>query len=288
MSYKKSIIENIKKRISDRTFESKEITEEHYDLIKNYISEEKNLISPLGNRIKFELIDVKDNNTGKGLKIGTYGIIKNPQAYIAGITKKDKISLIEFGYIFEKLVLFLTELGIGTCWLGGTFTRDSFEREIEYKSDEIIPCVTPIGYPKNKKRLLEKTMRALVKANNRKDWESLFYDNDFNSPLSKENSDIYAVPIEMVRLGPSASNKQPWRIVLSKDRKNCHFYLEHTPNYGGSKMGFDMQVIDMGIAMCHFDLTCRELNMDGEWKIDNPNITLPKENMEYMISWHLN
>lgn len=194
-------------------------------------------------------------------------------------------AIVEFGYIFEKMILFLTEINIGTCWLGGTFTRDSFEKEIILTDNEIIPAITPIGYFNSKRRLLESTLRFAVKADNKKQWSELFYYSNFDTQLTEEEAGEFATPIEMVRLGPSASNKQPWRIVLSKDKRFCHFYLAHTPKYGGNKLGYDMQRIDIGIAMCHFELTCKELNICGHWTIKDLNISLPDEHTEYIVSW---
>jgi len=60
----------------------------------------------------------------------------------------------------------------------------------------------------------------------------------------------------MVRIAPSASNKQPWRIV--KIEGAWHFFLERTKGYGDGiifkllKLA-DIQRLDMGIAMCHFE-----------------------------------
>ena len=108
-----------------------------------------------------------------------------------------------------------------------------------------------------------------------------------NISLTQETSNPFEVPMEMVRIGPSASNKQPWRPVLSDDHRKCHFYIEHTPNYS-AKLGYDMQLLDIGIAMCQFDLACKELNIAGKWIIDDPLIDLQNEKTEYIISWEIN
>jgi hypothetical protein len=42
--------------------------------------------------------------------------------------------------------------------------------------------------------------------------------------------------------------------------------------------------IDIGIAICHFDLTAKELELGGEWKVLEPNLQSPK-NLKYVISW---
>lgn len=196
------------------------------------------------------------------------------------------MGLVEFGFIFEKLILFATRLGIGTCWIGGTFSRNSFAKEINLKDSDFIPCITPIGYAKEKQRLFDKTLRYVTKADNKKSWSELFFKGNFETDLTKEKAGDYALPIEMVRLGPSASNKQPWRILFCEENNVYHFYLAHTPNY--NKLGFDMQLIDIGIAMCHFELACKETNLDGSWSISDPGLKLPNEHLEYIISWEAN
>src|SRR4051812_36274121 len=280
-----SIIETMKKRQSVRTFDTQNIKESHVNKIKEYINAEGNLVGPFGNKGRIEFIQVTNNVSEKGIKLGTYGFIKNPQGYLVGVTENSKYTLVEFAYVFQKLVLFLTQLGVGTCWMGGTFKRNSFEQEIQIGEGEFIPCITPIGYPNQKQRVFDKALRYVVKADNKKPWDKLFYDSSFEPYLIKEKAGLFEIPIEMVRLGPSASNKQPWRLVLSADRKVCHFYIEHTPNYS-SKLGYDMQLLDMGIAMCQFELACKELNIEGRWTVEEPKIQLPKEQTEYIVSWN--
>lgn len=286
MIFKKSVIETIRKRQSIRTYETQTITAAHLSKINDYIHNEQNLIGPFGNKGRIELIQVTNNVTDKGIKLGTYGFIKNPSAYLVGITENNQISLLDFAYTFQKLVLFLTELGIGSCWMGGTFSRTSFEREIQMGESDFIPGITPIGYPSQKQRVFDKAVRLVVKADNKKPWDKLFYETNFESALTKENAGVFEVPIEMVRLGPSASNKQPWRLVVSENRKVCHFFIEHTPNYS-AKLGYDMQLLDLGIAMCQFDLACQELNMKGIWRVADPEIKRLSEETEYIVSWHL-
>lgn len=286
MIFKKSVIETMRKRQSIRTYETQNITAAHLKDILDYLNDEHNLIGPFGKKGRIELVQVTHNVTDKGIKLGTYGFIKNPSAYLVGVTENNKESLLDFAYAFQKLVLFLTERGIGTCWMGGTFSRNSFEQEIQLGEKEFIPCITPIGYPNQKQRVFDKAVRLVVKADNKKPWDKLFYTTNFERALLKEDAGLFELPIEMVRLGPSASNKQPWRLVVSEDRTVCHFYIEHTPNYS-SKLGYDMQLLDMGIAMCHFELACQELNISGSWGVEDPNIHLHSGNTEYIVSWYL-
>jgi hypothetical protein len=286
MSLNQSTIETMKKRQSIRTFDTQNIKDSHLKIINDYINNEDNLIGPFGSKGVIKLIQVTNNVSDKGIKLGTYGFIKNPQAYLVGITENNKYSLVEFAYNFQKLVILLTELQIGTCWMGGTFNRNSFEQEIQLGEEEFIPCITPIGYPNQKQRVFDKALRYVVKADNKKPWDKLFYDSTFDVPLDKQKAGLLEVPIEMVRLGPSASNKQPWRLLLTNDRKVCHFYIEHTPNYS-SKLGYDMQLLDLGIAMCQFELACKELGIEGRWSVEKPDLILPNEQTEYIASWEI-
>jgi hypothetical protein len=91
----------------------------------------------------------------------------------------------------------------------------------------------------------------------------------------------------MVRLGPSASNKQPWRIVRQGER--WHFFIERSFLYGPRTLGLvgiaDMQRLDIGIAMCHFELSSRELGIRGEWRIEVPTFKPPSSRIEYSATW---
>src|SRR4051794_19905404 len=157
MNNKKSVIETIQKRQSIRTYENQAISEAHLKQIHDYIN--GHLIGPFGKNGRIELVEVKNNVSDKGIKLGTYGFIKNPRAYLVGITENNREALVDFAFTFQKLVLFLSELDIGTCWMGGTFSRNSFEKELQLGERDFIPCITPIGYPKQKQRVFDKAVR---------------------------------------------------------------------------------------------------------------------------------
>jgi len=284
LNSEKSIIEIMRNRQSTRTYDAQPITQAHYHIIQEYIHTESHLIGPFGNKGRIAYVQVTDNVTDKGIKLGTYGFIKNPKAYLVGVTENTKYALVEYAHTFHKLTLHLAGIGIGTCWMGGTFNRNSFEQEIQLQEGEFIPCITPVGYPKEKTRLFDKALRFAVKADNKKAWDSLFYETNFENNLEKREAGLLETPLEMVRLGPSASNKQPWRLVVSPDRTFIHFFIEHTPNY--NKLGYDMQLLDMGIAMCQFELACNELQIKGEWLIEDPAIASVNEHIEYIVSWN--
>ncbi|MFN2182467.1 MAG: nitroreductase family protein, partial [Anaerolineae bacterium] len=131
-------------------------------------------------------------------------------------------------------------------------------------------------------------VRRSAGSDRRLPWDRLFFRNSFDTPLTQDEAGAYAVPLEMVRLGPSASNKQPWRVV--KMGGSWHFYLSRTKGYGQGRLtrawtNADMQRLDMGIALCHFEQTAREMVLEGRWVVDPPDLGELNELTEYTVSW---
>ncbi len=277
------MINTIKKRKSVRTFSKQPFNEELITQINTIITEYSKIAGPFGHISRFTLIPA----LADGFKPGTYGIIKYPEAYIAGICENQNEALVDFGYAFEKIILRLTSLDLGTCWMGGTFKREAFKNNLNVSGTEMIPAVTPIGFPAEQRRLFEKGMRKVAGSDKRKPWEDLFFDGGFFTPLTKEAAGRLSTAFEMVRIGPSASNKQPWIFVLSEDRSLVHIFLNFMPGYAGNKMGFEMQRVDIGIAIAHFELACDELNISGTWEVVEHKVKIHDENLRYITTYHL-
>lgn len=273
----KNAIETIGRRKSTRTFLDKELKEEDLEFLKEFI---ENLSNPFGANNRYCLIDKRGNETSG--KLGTYGIIKNPQVFIGGITRLGDKSLEALGYELETLVLELEERGIGTCWLGGTFNRGSFAEAAELSGDELLPIIIPAGYIDGNKSFTDKVMRKVSKGDQRKDWNELFFEEDFGRPLSRPAAGAYEEVLLAVRLAPSASNRQPWRIVRRGD--HFHFYEYRTPGYS-TAFSYDIQSIDMGIAACHFIKAAEELGLSGRLVIEDPSISLPTDT-SYSFSYY--
>lgn len=272
-----SIEEAVKKRYSVRNYQEREIEWDKRKAIKSFID---SLDNPLGNKVKFHYLD--NNDIKDKEKLGTYGVIKGASQYIGTTIKLEPMALEALGYEFEAVILYLAHLGLGTCWLGGTFDREGFAAAMKIKEGEVFPIITPYGYATANKHEKEIEMRKMIQADHRKEWNELFYKNDFQSPLTKEEAGDLAFPLEMVRLGPSASNKQPWRILVKDDM--CHFYEYKEPGYSDF-FSYDIQRVDMGIAAAHFDFSVKEKGIKGHFHTAcQPELELP-EHMEYVFSW---
>lgn len=276
--FEKPITDIIKSRISVRTYDAAPMEEHIKDKLTSYLDK---LTGPFNGNVRFKIVDTK-TALDKDIKLGTYGIIRGVSSFVAAACSKEDMSLEELGYELEKFILYAASLGIGTCWLGGTFKKGEFAKAVELKEDELLPIVTPIGYPAKSKSLVESLMRRVAGSNSRKSWDEMFFNGSFDKSLSEAEAGIYAAALEMLSLAPSASNKQPWRIV--KDNDKLHFYICHAKGYS-SALGFDMQRIDIGIASCHLELTLKEMGIEGSWQKREPNIKPLNDSTEYVISW---
>lgn len=262
-----SIIEIIKERKSVRSYTGELLSTERLEKVSNYIKQRS---APFGAKARIDLVS---SDTGEQpVKLGTYGVISGANHFLALIIEKDHpLAEISGGYIFEQAILYCTDLDLGTCWLGGTFNSKEFLRQLQLEENEKLTIISPVGYKREKKRLLDSMMRAGAGSDHRKAFETLFFKNTFKISLSKEEAKEYVVPLEMVRLAPSASNKQPWRIL----KENTMFHFYHQPN--------SFSLNDIGIALCHFELTCKELNLKGSFQRvkDAPSTN----GLKYAMSW---
>lgn len=276
--FNKPISEVVRSRVSVRTYEPIQFKEDTKDKLKQYLENSK---GPFNGKVRFKLID-SSAALNSNIKLGTYGIIRGASTFAVSATEKGDENLLDLGYRLESFVLYAASIGLGTCWLGGTFKKGEFAKALRVREDELLPIVVPIGYPAKSEGFVGSMMRKVAGSNNRKPWEQLFFNEDFSKSLNIDEAGAYKEALEMVRLAPSASNKQPWRIV--KDNDKLHIYLQHTKGYSAA-LSFDMQKIDIGIAMCHLDLALKEAGIEGRFERCNPSIKTIDNLTEYMITW---
>lgn len=279
-------IDSIKSRYSCREYIDKPVRE---DTVKDLDAIMSNPpAGPFGNTVRFELFHEIGSELCRIEKLGTYGFIKGARSFVGGAVKKNPHAMEDFGYIFEWFILKATELQLGTCWLGATFQRNVITKAMQLADKEIMPAATSIGYSGVKYYLDNKKLEMYTKPRIRKRWSKLFFDRETNEPLKIDFSNSYATALEMVRIAPSATNQQPWRILYDSKSNLFHFILHRTLVYSQiAKLvaTVDLQMIDMGIAMCHFELSARELGASGKWGILQPGPELRHRNEEYIVSW---
>jgi hypothetical protein len=266
-TFNKPITEIIKLRNSVRSYENTELSKEVKEKLQTYLDEINNSEGVFGGKIRIKLVE-KDNGD-KEIKLGTYGVIKGAKYYLVVACEKSKYDLEDLGFLFEKVILYCTSLGLGTVWMGGTFNKGNFSKAMQLKENEIQPIISPVGIESGKKSILSKLMGS--NALKRKEFNQIFFNEKFDTPLTYEEAKEYSEVLEMVRIAPSAMNKQPWRIL--KEGNNYHIYSD-------SKI--EMGRIDIGICICHFSLVAKEKGLKGEIKVLSDK---GHDKYKYVASW---
>jgi nitroreductase len=267
---KHAVVEVIKQRYSCRTYEERPLEKSDREALNDALASLGD--APFANRVRFSLVAAIEGDS-KSLKgLGTYGLIRGAAGFIVGAAEPGPQHLEDYGYLLERAVLEATDLGLGTCWLGGSFTKSSFARKIDAKPDEIVAAVVSVGYPAERSR--SDWVRRHAGSDRRLPSASLFFDGTSGEPLDLSRAGGYADALEALRWAPSASNKQPWRVMETEGV--WRFYLQRTKGYRRKgpvslllKIA-DLQRVDMGIAMCHFELVAQERGLAGRWVLEEP------------------
>ena len=262
--------ETILTRRSVRTYDGRPLEAATLEKLKAFAAETQN---PFDIPVRFAFLDAE----AQGL---SSPVLTGEPMFVAGKVAKVPYGEVAFGFAMEHLLLYAWSLGVGSVWIGGTMKREAFEAAAGLEAGERMPCISPLGYPAAKKSLRETVMRRGCGADSRLPGEKLFFDGDFDKPLSGKALEPIGEVLELVRWAPSAVNKQPWRVVAKDSR--YHFYLRHDKGYIGEAVG-DMQKIDLGIALCHFVLGARIKDLTAKVEVRDPGIK-PPTGTEYVAT----
>ena len=259
----------IKKRMSVRTFDERELSPDDRKRLEDYIS---SLGNPFGVPVEFRLLDAEENHLSSPVIVGE-------KTYLAAKVKRVEHYEIAYGYSFEKACLYALSLGIGTVMLAASLSRSTFEQAMNVQGDEVLPTASPVGYPAKKRSIRENLMRKGLKADERIAFGKLYFDGSFAAGLTEEAAGDFSEALEMARLSPSATNKQPWRAVVDGDK--VHFYEQKSLK--DSSLG-DIQKVDVGIALAHFHMTMEENGAAGKFVFAEPGIKTP-EDVYYIVTF---
>lgn len=192
------------------------------------------------------------DGVAKGI-VGSYGRVSGAPCYLAFIGRMDSARAQEcVGYTGEALVLEATSLGLSTCWVGGLFKPAAVSSRLGLGQNEKVICISPVGYPKARPSLTDRTFKAIAGSARRKPLEELVEGGRVPEGWMK-------MAIEAARLSPSANNRQPWRF-----RADSRAMTILTDN--DKKEWKISRRLDCGIAMLHFELGARAAGLAGEWE----------------------
>jgi nitroreductase len=167
----------------------------------------------------------------------------------------------EVGYLGEAFVLEATALGLGTCWIAGTFDKELADDLVALEPGERVMAVTPLGAPLERRPRGERLMRRVMKASDRLPLETIApgLDGSAGGGPTRGGAAWPAwarTAVAAARLAPSGVNRQPWRfrydesgLVLTRAAK-----LYWTAP------------LDFGIARLHAELGAAHEGVRGVWQ----------------------
>ena len=191
--------------------------------------------------IKFQLI-TDDPDPFKGFS-KSYGIFENPRNYMAAVVDTATPDVLErAGYFAEKFTIKAVELGLGTCFVGGTYNDKTVKAQL--RAGEKVLFLVLLGFGKEKSRFLAKVMMNMV---HRKQMDAKsFFEPQSEYDRAVEECGNLREGLEAVACAPSALNKRPVRIFLTdKDGEKIPCARVDASN--------PKNLIDLGIAKFNFN-----------------------------------
>lgn len=189
--------------------------------------------------------------------IGSYGLVYNAPHLLVGVLPgESEKGRIDLGYVLEQVVLEATRLGLGTCWITGSYSPKQAGDAVKLERGEVAAAVCALGYPTEREfgRLHTRVIRQLAGGHNRKPLTEIVFSERWGKPWSAQDSDPRLVAtLEHARLAPSASNRQPWRFVVDADRVTLAVVK---PSF-----------IDAGIVMSHVTLASAAVERARHWEL---------------------
>lgn len=249
-----SEIEALQKRVSVRSFDKRPVDAGVTGLIRETV-EEINAAAAL----HFQLVDTSDSKKPAvrltpamfSGEVTLCVLLAGPEGELGG-------ELV--GYYSEKLLLRAVALGLGTCWVAGTFDRKSVSPAL--MEGEKLWGVVPLGYASEKTPLLQRTIRSRIRAKDRRIEE--FVESDY--PFASLPAWIRA-GAEAVKAGPSAVNQQPVNIVYKGGLLTMRLWKEKRN---------EMMFNDLGIAKYQFQVGAEAAGVRGFWNFGQDGEFIPE------------
>ena len=155
------------------------------------------------------------------------------------------------GYYGESIVLQCVYHGLSTCWVSGSYNENKVYEAIDLPSEKRIYAVITIGYTKQNRTLLEKTMYKATHKKN-KTYQDMFEYCDEKLP------DAYAYGMELVEKAPSAVNRRPVKFRYENGKLSAYVNEPYSD-----------KSVHFGIAKLHFVIGAMAKGVYGKWSFDN-------------------
>jgi len=175
----------------------------------------------------------------------TYGMLTGVRNYAGLIAQRgDRGAAERLGYYGELLMLHAVSMGLGTCWVGGSFDRASCPFGLE-EGEEIV-CTISLGYAREKNSLRESFIYGATHRKTKTIGQMMH--------SSEPVPDWFMAGMRAVQKAPSAVNRQPVTFAFKGGIVTAGLADVSTS-----------ALLDLGIAKLHFELGAGR----GRWEWGN-------------------
>ena len=252
-------------RRSTRSFDGARLTDAETAALESALRGAASEPGPFGRAVRLALYAGEPD--AKPARLGTYGLISGASAYVVAAVAPAAGSMEDTGYVLEKAVLDLTALGWATCWIGGVFSRGKAAEIVAKAPGELVPAVIAVGKPADRRSVADRIVTGSARSRTRKPLDQLVFSAGGALGLAGWNPGAaWAEALRALRGAPSASNKQPWRLVGFGDGPSWLIFMDEDRLYNHSLGEVRLQNLDIGIGMRHFAEAARCLGLSGRWE----------------------
>lgn len=260
-----NMLEAMEARRSTRSFDGRRLAGAEAAAIESVLRGAAAEPAPFGCQVRLALYVGEPD--AKPVRLGTYGLVSGASAYVVSAVKPGSGSMEDTGYILEKAVLELTALGWATCWIGGVFSRGKAAQIVAAASGELVPAVIAVGKPADRRSVADRIVTGTARSRTRKSLDQLVFSADGTPRLAAATpGDPWAEVLRALQGAPSASNKQPWRLVGFGNGPSWIAFMDEDRVYNHSLGEVHLQNLDIGIGMRHFAEAARCQGLPGRWE----------------------
>ena len=272
-----ALIEN---RRSVREFTDRAVSAADLALLKAYYYEECKRLDP---HIKTALLvlgsDAREKLEGAA---GYNQFLIGAPTYLVLLTEKHPLANMNAGYIMEDLVLKLTEMDLGSCWI--TFTDSAaVKKALSIDSRLEVGAILAFGHGKKAPRRPRINILSMSNINifakrrymdPKKSVAELVFLNTWGNRQGVEDhlgffGDMLWESLYAVSLCPSYLNRQAFAFLLQEDRMT----LVARPDEFTTEADGELS---LGIAMLHFDAVAESWSGRESWNFAPEAVDLPQ------------
>lgn len=256
----------IRHRISVRHYKSQVVPDNILEAI--ITSAEQSLALDNAIPVRFHLVQ-EGHLIAKLLTLltGTRLLFGSAPHFVVATAEERPLFMLNMGFRMEQMILYATQMGLGTCWIGGMFSEKRISEFMGLTKGERIIALTPLGYPD--RSLLGKAAHdvielGVVNFGRRKSLPEIAFNTTWGTPLQSDDNELIEA-LDCARMAPSWANTQPWRFIVYE--REVMAVGNTKVRYSNIRQGKHYYRLDVGIAMAHFFLSAREMGWRGRWYV---------------------